>query len=85
MLVKVVGSRQSLTKELACAVAEQFMDGSGEKSHNMRGVFEERELGGENPVAGEVGIVVDAETVREDNFFEAVGLSDVIVLLKLAY
>lgn len=61
------------------------MDGSGEKSHNVRGVFEERELGGENPGAGEVGVIVDAETVREDNVFEAVGLSDVIVLLKLAY
>lgn len=61
------------------------MDGSGEKSHNVRGVFEECELGGVDPVAGEVGVIVDAETVREDNVFEAVGLSDVIVLLKLAY
>lgn len=61
------------------------MDGSGEKSHNVRGVFEECELGGVNLVAGEVGVIVDAETVREDNVFEAVGLSDVIVLLTLAY
>lgn len=65
-------------------MADQFMNGSGEESHNVRGVLEKLELGAVNPVAGKVRVVVDAETISEDNVLEAVVLSDVFVLTRLA-
>jgi len=85
LLVEVVGSRWSLAEELAGPVADQFVNGCGEKSDYVRGTFEELELGGVNPVAGKVGIVVDTKTVRKDDVLEAAGLSDVFVLWTLIY
>lgn len=61
-------------------MADQFVNRCGEKSDYVRGAFEELELGGVDPVAGKVGVVVDTKTVREDDVLEAKGLSDVFVL-----
>ncbi len=66
-------------------MADQFVNGCSEKSHYVCGAFEEPVFGGVNPIAGKVGVVVDAETVREDNVFEAAGFSDVFVLSILVY
>jgi hypothetical protein len=80
MLVKIIGPWRSLAEELACAVADQFMNSSGEKSHNVRSILEELELGGVNPVTGNVRVIVYTETIRENNVLEAMSLSDVFVL-----
>lgn len=61
-------------------MADQFVDGCRKKSDYVRGAFVELELGGLDPVAGKVGIVVDTKTVRENDVFEAAGFSDVVVL-----
>ena len=64
-------------------MAKKFVNGRGEKSDYVRGAFEEPELGGVNPIAGKVGVIVDAEMVRKDNIFEVASFSNVIVLLIL--
>lgn len=61
-------------------MANQFVNGCGEKSDYVRGAFEGLELGGVDPVAGKVGIIVDTETVGKDDVLEAAGLSDVFIL-----
>ena len=61
-------------------MADQFVNRCSEKSDYVRGAFEELELGGVDPVARKVGVVVDTKTVREDDVFEAKGLSDVFIL-----
>jgi hypothetical protein len=45
----------------------------------VRGALEEVQLGGVDPRAGKVGIVVDTETVCEHNVLGAACLADVIV------
>ena len=61
-------------------MADQFVNSCGEKSDYMRGAFEELELGGVDPVARKIGVVVDTKTVCEDDVFETIRLSDVFVL-----
>lgn len=48
----------------------------------MRGAVEGLGLGGVNPVAGKVGVVVDTKTVHEDDVPEATGLSNLFVVQK---
>lgn len=67
-------------EELAGSVADQFMNGCGEKSDYVRSAFGGLELGGVDPVAGKAGVVVDTKAVREDDIFENAGLSDTFVL-----
>lgn len=66
-------------------MADQFVNGCGEISDYVCSAFEEPEFGGVNPIAGKVGVVVDAEAVCKDDVLEAAGFSDVIVLLILVY
>lgn len=61
-------------------MADQFVNHCGEKSDYVRGAFEELELGGVDPVARKVGVVVDTKTIRDDNVFEANGLSNIFIL-----
>lgn len=61
-------------------MADQFVNGCGEKSDYMRGAFIESKLGGVDPVAWEVGILVDTKTVRKDDILEAAGLPNMLVL-----
>ena len=46
----------------------------------MDGAFEELELRGVDPIAGTVEVVVNTETVRENDVLKATGLSDILVL-----
>lgn len=64
-------------------MADQFVNGCGEKTDYVRGAFEGLELGGVDPVAGKVGVVVDTKTVRKDDVLEAAGLPDVFVLWSI--
>lgn len=61
-------------------MADQFVNGCGEKSDYVRGAFEGLELEGVDPVAGKIGVVVDTKTVRKDDVLEAAGLPNVFVL-----
>lgn len=61
------------------------MNGCSEKSDYVRSAFEEFELRGVNPVAGQIGIVIDTKTVRENNVLKAAGFSDVFVLWTISY
>ena len=61
-------------------MAHQFVNRCGDKSDYVRGAFEGLELGGVDPIAGKVGVVVNAQPVRENDVLEAAGLSDVFIL-----
>lgn len=61
-------------------MADQFVNRCGEKSDYVRGAFEEVDLGGVDPVAGKIGVVIDTKTIREDDVLEAISLADVFVL-----
>ena len=51
-------------------MADQFVNGCVEKSDYVRSAFEELELGGVDPVAGKVRVVVDTKTVRKDDILK---------------
>jgi hypothetical protein len=65
-------------------VAEKLMDGRSEKSDNVRTAFEALQLGGLDPGARAIGVVVDCKTIRENNVFETVVLPNVVVLLGIS-
>jgi len=65
-------------------MAETLMDGRGEKSDNVRTAFEVLQLGGLDPGAREIGVVVDRKTIRKNNVFETVVLPNVVVLLGIS-
>jgi hypothetical protein len=65
-------------------MADQFVNGCGKKPDNVRGTFERLELGGVDPVAENIEVVVvDASTVRKDDVLKAAGLSNVFVLYTI--
>lgn len=59
------------------------MDGRGEKSDNVRTAFEALQLGGLDPGAREIRVVVDCKTIRKNNVFETVVLPNVVVLFSI--
>lgn len=61
-------------------MAEKLVDGRGEKSDNVRTGFEALELGGLDPVAREMRVVVDGKAIRINDVFETVVLPDAVVL-----
>jgi len=61
-------------------VTDQFVNGCGEKPNYVRGAFVGLELRRVDPVAGKVGVIIDAKTICKDNVFKAAGLSDVFIL-----
>ena len=64
-------------------MTDQFVDCCGNISYYVCGFSEELQLGGFDPVARNVGIVVDTETVRQDNILGAASFSDALVLCIL--
>lgn len=65
-------------------MAEKLVDDRGEKSDNVRTGFEALELGGLDPVAREIWVVVDGKAIRINDVFETVILPDVVVLLGIS-
>jgi hypothetical protein len=65
-------------------MADQSVNGCGKKSDNVRSTFERLELGGVDPVAENIEVVVvDTRTVRECDVLKAAGLSNVFVLYTI--
>ena len=61
-------------------MANQFVNGRGNRSNDVSGALEKLKLGRFYPVAGSIRTLIDAETVCKNNVLEATGLSNVIIL-----
>lgn len=61
-------------------MANQLVDSRGKEPDYMCGPFKETELRGINPVAREVGIIVNTEAVCKNDVLEATVLPNVFIL-----
>lgn len=80
VLVEIEPPGRDFAKQLTSSMANDFVDRRSHKAYDMCTLLEKRSVCLRNVVAGIIRITVCTHTIAKNDIFEAVGLSDVVVL-----